>query len=404
MYSMTIIASGLANVVKSLLGYFATDEFNNFMIGLANSTKAWLDGFGPALAQFVGGLTRFGVATLPYVEWFGTQFNNWIASIGRWFDRMADPNSGFLDWLERAKVTLDIFLEVLGRIWRFIKIFLKNLDAAGGDLFLKRIGEVFERLNRIFDSEFGKRAIHALLQITLICLGAAAAILIMIGAILYLLDVLWEVIKAIGEGFGLIVGYLKKAWDAAYAWIIGLLSKLAFGIAGFISGAKDQMTTWLGGIPAAIIGFFADIGTWLYDKGVQLIQGLINGAVSKLGFLAPAIKAALRSFGLGFLVGGGDAPGSTSGSTPAQQPGLTQNPAFNAGYVAGDVASSIFGLGPTSTTNSNGNTTNVAMGQGAFQVVFQSNEAPTTEQARAVSQTASSEYLAMLNKLSARTM
>lgn len=103
---------------------------------------------------------------------------------------------------------------------------------------------------------------------------------------------------------GLAIQWLVQNWDAVVKFIsdvitnIGNFFRTGFNaVADFIGTiwknvSKTIETTWNGvlsffqGIPGAIMGFFSGVGTWLYDVGRDLIDGLfkgINSLASNIG-------------------------------------------------------------------------------------------------------------------------
>jgi TP901 family phage tail tape measure protein len=51
----------------------------------------------------------------------------------------------------------------------------------------------------------------------------------------------------------------------------------------------SAVTSFIGGIPGKIIGFFAGIGKWLFQAGSNLLQGLIGGIQAEVGAVASTI-------------------------------------------------------------------------------------------------------------------
>ena len=98
-----------------------------------------------------------------------------------------------------------------------------------------------------------------------------------------------------------IIGFFRGAWEGVISWIRGYFEsaisgwKTIFGnVATWFSTLWDNVKTgwrnvWDGitdffsGIPDTIKGFFSGIGSWLYDKGRDLVNGLINGVKSLAG-------------------------------------------------------------------------------------------------------------------------
>lgn len=391
MYSMTTVAGGLGRMVATVLDYFTTSEFNTFLKSMADATARWLDGFGPALQQFIAGLTRFGIATLPYVEWFGTKFNEWIASIGRWFDKLGSPNSEFLDWIERAKTTLSIFGDVLGEIWRSFKVFLKNLESAGGDKFLERIGEVFKSLNEVFDSDFGRMAMQGLIRLTLILLALLGSLIIAVGSFLAIFNALYSGVKAIGEGFVLLGRLIGEIFNRLEAFLWDWIWRIGYAIVEWFYGIGRNVGAFLTSIPSMIIDAFRDARNWLFNAGVDLVQGLINGALTKLGPLGSVIKSGISKLGLGSIFGGGGGSGEGGGGEPAVGGG---------GFAGLNNAVGVSALqGPTTVTSNSNRNANVNMAAGAVQISLGGNSPVTFEQAKAIGDEAAKQWVQAASKL-----
>lgn len=126
----------------------------------------------------------------------------------------------------------------------------------------------------------------------------------------------WDKIKSIfSAGVDFVIAYAKLVWgtlwkiltapyNLAVTLIAGALKLLQRGITAalnsiigalgrFGSSVKSKfnsVVSFLGSIGSKIGGIFKKTGTWLYNAGKNLIQGLINGAVSLLNKLYNIFK------------------------------------------------------------------------------------------------------------------
>tara|TARA_Y100000310_G_scaffold336428_1_gene420949 strand:- start:42 stop:2648 length:2607 start_codon:yes stop_codon:yes gene_type:complete len=87
-------------------------------------------------------------------------------------------------------------------------------------------------------------------------------------------------IKSIIGGLSAIIGRVRQIFSNIKEAIV---SKLQAAIA-FVRGVKDK-----------ILGPFAGIGSWLFNAGKQLIQGMINGVKAMAGALIESAKGVVRN-------------------------------------------------------------------------------------------------------------
>lgn len=98
---------------------------------------------------------------------------------------------------------------------------------------------------------------------------------LVIGLVTGLATVLWQVISGAMQIIGAV-------WSAGWGFVGNLVGGI-FG--GILRGAGDLvggLMDFFGGLPGQIMGFFAGAGSWLYDAGRNIIDGLISGAGSLL--------------------------------------------------------------------------------------------------------------------------
>ncbi|MET7616957.1 phage tail tape measure protein [Streptomyces sp. NPDC005408] len=145
-------------------------------------------------------------------------------------------------------------------------------------------------------------------------------------------DWIWEKIKWVGEKLlefflnftlvGLIIKHWDsikagtlRVWNAVVDFVKGLPGKLVsfflnFTLVGLIikhwQSIKDgtvrkagEMLAWVRELPRKIAGYFGNFGTMLYDKGKDLIRGLLNGVKAMGSWL----KSQLMSFAKNMIPG-----------------------------------------------------------------------------------------------------
>ncbi len=80
----------------------------------------------------------------------------------------------------------------------------------------------------------------------------------------------------------LIVNFIR-GWQIIWATLTSFFSNLWTGISSGIQNTWNGVLSFFGGIPGAIMGFFSGIGSWLWNAGRDLIDGLLNGVRSVAG-------------------------------------------------------------------------------------------------------------------------
>lgn len=118
----------------------------------------------------------------------------------------------------------------------------------------------------------------------------------------------WNVIKAVFEGvwnairtvvetvLAVIKGVIKTAtavikgdWEGAWNAIKSVFSSIWEGMERTVRNTIDTIGNVIGTIKDTVLGVFSTVGTWLYEAGRDLMQGLVNGIKNMA--LAPANAA-----------------------------------------------------------------------------------------------------------------
>lgn len=101
-----------------------------------------------------------------------------------------------------------------------------------------------------------------------------------INAVVNLLSGLYDMFKTQMETIG---STLKSLWQGAWDTVTGYLSSAVSSIGSTIAGIPGRITSALG-----------NVGAMLYQAGVDVIQGFINGIVAKAGSLASSILSTVK--------------------------------------------------------------------------------------------------------------
>lgn len=145
-----------------------------------------------------------------------------------------------------------------------------------------------------------------------------------LNAVRAVFSAVWSAIKGLVSGaISAVLGSVRKV-----AQVVGIVRD-AFGRAN--SAIRDKigsMVSTAAGIPGKIVGAIGNLGSLLYSKGADVIQGLINGIMSKLGAIGDAMGKVASKIG-GFL------PGSPVKEGPLR--------VLNRGYAGGQITRMIAG-------------------------------------------------------------
>lgn len=95
----------------------------------------------------------------------------------------------------------------------------------------------------------------------------------------FLADIWNNMMSFLSGIVGSIVSFLTARFTAVGAFLSGIWN----GVWTAVSTAFNNVLSFLGGIPGQIMGFFSGIGSWLWQAGADLIQGLLDGIASLAG-------------------------------------------------------------------------------------------------------------------------
>ncbi len=253
------VAQALGKWFNTVGKSFTTPGFTKFLNDLFVSIDRFLAKNGPYFAQFLDAVFRFLDKMIGPAGELGNMFNLLLIKFGEWLDRLAkDPD--FLNWLDRLPEMLIDVGDAIVAVLDLIGTLFKDIDKEGGAGFLQNFTIAVKELNAIFESRAGQLAIKALIDIIEILSLTFLGLIVVIVSVLGFLEQLWEWIKKLGS-------LLADFWH-------------------WLTSGTDTLRV----IPDKIGGFFETLIRNAPAWGARLIQGVIDGMLSKLGPLGQVLS------------------------------------------------------------------------------------------------------------------
>ncbi|MFJ5924829.1 hypothetical protein ACIQF6_19725 [Kitasatospora sp. NPDC092948] len=99
--------------------------------------------------------------------------------------------------------------------------------------------------------------------------------------------------SAVAAAWRTVQSWTASAWDACVRTVASAWSNIVSGVASGISA----VISYVAGLPGQILSAIGDLGSLLFDKGKQAIQGLVNGMKSiSVGSVVSGIVSSLNPF------------------------------------------------------------------------------------------------------------
>jgi hypothetical protein len=399
------LAETLGSLATTVLRFFNDPVFIQFLNTVVPSTIDWLRQLGPAIVQLLTGLSEFGTAVTPFVNWFGQVFNQAIFDLGVWLDDLAH-NTVFLKWLDEVKGDLSDVWDLLTQAGELIMAFVHSLNAAGEENggFIAALTEQLKMLTDFFKSPLGEGALRALMSIAVVLSQILIGSLLTISVILVAIEGLRMAVVDLFHGIGGFLSSLGDKWDefwakVEWAWNT-FIENITHGFASFrdsaiavLTGFRDDVSNYFtsirdniidsfnntiervrnffGGLGGNIADAVGNLGGVLWNAGVNLIQGLINGALAMIGPLKSAFSWLMNNGVLSFL------PHSPAKEGPLSGEG---DPMIAGATIVQRIATGMEMEAPALQSASAVATSNVLLGTGAVQMNFY-GATPTNAQA-----------------------
>lgn len=105
----------------------------------------------------------------------------------------------------------------------------------------------------------------------------------------------FDVLKSI---FGGAVSTLQEMWGGAWEDIKSTLSAAWDSIKSGVADGIVALLSFFGKLPGQIVGALGDVASILFNKGKEIVQGMINGIKSMAGSVASAVASAIPGGGV----------------------------------------------------------------------------------------------------------
>lgn len=203
----------------------------------------------------------------------------------------------FMDWLAAAwqnlVAVLQPVIDALGQLWNSAVEFASALCEA----FSTRLAEIWNAIQPVLQPVIDWITVQWQIcgdAIKLVWDTVGSAITTIVNVIKGVFDVATAVIRGDWQAAG---NAVKGIWNAIGSFFSGLGNRIAgffsgacARIAGFFSnagnsvkGAWNGVVSWFAGLPGRIVGIFAGAGSWLWNAGSSIINGLWDGLKSAWG-------------------------------------------------------------------------------------------------------------------------
>jgi phage-related protein len=321
----------LHSAEKAIRGFgfaagFVMEMYNNFIVFfgtmLPNAFHATIDAIVGAAKAVGGWFADAGRAIGNFASSVWGAITGALSAAGNWFGDLGRSIMGFL---VGAGVAITNWFQALpGRIMGF-------LQALPG-MVATIIGQMFDRFNFMVGYGIGLIIFAFTVlpgriagffmdlwnRVIAFTTAGVNATIAWFQALPLRLAIAWSTLVAQVSSF------ISGAWNAAVAWTVngyhaviawidalpgrisGAWSGLVGMVSGFFSRAKDSATSQTRSMVDSVMGFihslpgrvgsvFSGAGSWLYGAGRNIIQGLMDGVMSMVGWAVDKATRAMRS-------------------------------------------------------------------------------------------------------------
>lgn len=265
---------------KDSLGAFANES--GTLAGQQQRLSAQFENFKatigtallPVLTQF---FSYLNTTALPALTQLGTFLST---NVGPAFERVRAAVSGFFNgsggdagqWAANIKSIVRDAVTIATKLWdTFGKDIIRYATTAfnavkqvvqGG---LNVVAGIFKTISAVMRGDWGA-AWDGIKQIV------SGAKDVVIGILRGLANIVQTVISV---GFKALIGIMRAAWD---------------GITSAVKAGAERALSFVRSLPGRAADALGDLGSYLYDKGRELIQGLIDGIKSMISAVGDAIS------------------------------------------------------------------------------------------------------------------
>jgi len=313
------LADALGNLGRTIVTFFADPTFTRFFIWLFSYTVKWVNDFSTAIESFLRGLANIGYALMPFMDWLGEGLNDALRKFGDYLSNLS-TDQDFLTWVDHMKSSLSALGDVLKAALGVVVNLADSIDKAGGEDTLKNIAEQLTVLGDFLKSDVAVKGIeglvHALELLSVILIGNVITVFALFAAFEtiaeWLKNTFWPWITDffsntvpeffesvghaimtfftwVGEGVSALVKAIGQFFADLLAWIIKTLFDIAGWITTHVHDWAQAIIDFFTGIPTRVKDAVGDLKDTLVQAGKNLVQGLIDGALSMAGPLGGAM-------------------------------------------------------------------------------------------------------------------
>jgi hypothetical protein len=280
------LATALGKMFRDIALFFASPTFVEFVHQLFPATIQFLREFGPSFVELLKGVTAFSISIMPFLNFLGGKLSEVIFNFGAFLLKTSkDP--AFQKFLKDMGDTLLALGDLFNSVIELIAAFFESTNKAGGTSVIEDLAMDIHLLAAFIASPQGQKAIEGFIHASEFLAGALIEVTIAIASVFAWFERLGEFLKNdLGPGF----------IDFANAIALGL-QNAAIAVGHFVVSLWNTVTGFFEKVGASIKTFvkrflqdFLNLGGLLFDAGRNMIQGLIDGMLSKLGPVRNAIS------------------------------------------------------------------------------------------------------------------
>ena len=204
---------------------------------------------------------------------------------------------GFMDWLGAAwqnlVTVLQPVIDALGQLWNSAVQFAGTLWEA----FSTRLAEIWNAIQPVLQPVIDWITLQWQIcgdAIKLVWDTVGSAITTIVNVIKGVFDVATAVIRGDWQAAGNAVRNIWNAIGSFFSGLVGRIGSFFSGLVGRITGyfsnaangvrnTWNGVVSWFAGLPSRIAGIFAGAGSWLWNAGASIINGLWDGLKSAWG-------------------------------------------------------------------------------------------------------------------------
>jgi phage-related protein len=273
------LGSSIINALQSAVG-----SIDNIISGGASTASASLPGL-PIDTGFIDSLTsalndKLMPALSTVGNYLSSTFGPALSSLRDSFSEVWTVlSTNFNPLMEKLRGLFESLQPAIGLVITILKDLGIGIGAIIGVLTIL-VTQIMAKAINIFADVF-----PGAIQVAIDIIG------VMISSLQTIIDFVTGMVRIISD---LLHGDFSGAWQDAR----NMVSKVKDDIIGLVTGLKDTVVDILNTLKTLIISLFGDAVSWLYQAGMDIINGLINGinlVLSTVGSVIAGVKTTITS-------------------------------------------------------------------------------------------------------------